>query len=61
MSTASPGETLVRRVFDEVFNQRALDVCDEIVAVDYVEHAVVRDDLSTMLRLGVIPRPGPPG
>jgi predicted ester cyclase len=33
-------EAIVRRLFDAVFNERALDVCDEIVAVDYVEHAV---------------------
>jgi predicted SnoaL-like aldol condensation-catalyzing enzyme len=40
VSTAHAGEALVRRLFDEVFNQRALDVCDEIVAADYVEHAI---------------------
>lgn len=31
---------LVRVLFDRVFNDRDLDVCDEIVAVDYVEHAI---------------------
>jgi|SRR5918993_1980928 predicted ester cyclase len=31
---------LVRRHFEEIFNRRNLDVCDEIMAEDYVEHAV---------------------
>ena len=31
---------LVRRLFDHVFNDRDLDVCDEIFATDYVEHAI---------------------
>jgi predicted ester cyclase len=31
---------LVRRLFDHVFNDRDLDLCDEIVAADYVEHAI---------------------
>jgi predicted ester cyclase len=30
---------LVQRHFEEVFNGRRLDVCDEIVADDFVEHA----------------------
>jgi steroid delta-isomerase-like uncharacterized protein len=32
-----------------------------IVDGKLAEHWAVRDDLSTMLQLGVIPRPGPPG
>lgn len=31
---------LVRRHFDEIWSQRNLAVCDEIMAEDYVEHAV---------------------
>lgn len=31
---------LVRRHFEEIFNRQNLDVCDEIMADDYVEHAV---------------------
>ncbi|MBK5288356.1 MAG: ester cyclase [Acidimicrobiia bacterium] len=31
---------LVRRLFDSVFNDRDLDLCDDIVATDYVEHAI---------------------
>ena len=31
---------LVRRLFEEVFNERRFDVADEIVAAEYVEHAV---------------------
>jgi predicted SnoaL-like aldol condensation-catalyzing enzyme len=30
---------LVRRHFQEIWNQRQLDVCDEIMADSYVEHA----------------------
>lgn len=30
---------LVRRHFEEVFNARQLDACDELVAEDFVEHA----------------------
>ena len=30
---------LVRRHFEEIFNQQNLAVCDEIMAEDYVEHA----------------------
>ena len=32
---------LVRRHFEEIFNRKNLAVCDEIMAEDYVEHAVV--------------------
>ena len=38
MTAAS--KTLVLRYFEELFNQRSLDKVDEIVARDYVEHAV---------------------
>jgi predicted ester cyclase len=38
MTAAS--KTLVERYFGELFNQRSLDKVDEIVARDYVEHAV---------------------
>jgi steroid delta-isomerase-like uncharacterized protein len=31
---------LVRRLFEDVFNRQDFAVCDEIVAEDYVEHAV---------------------
>ena len=31
---------LVRRQFDEVFNQGNPAVCDEIIARDFVEHAI---------------------
>jgi len=31
---------LVRRLFDRVFNDREVDLCDEIFADDYVEHAL---------------------
>jgi predicted ester cyclase len=30
----------MRRLFDHVFNQHDLDLCDEIFATDYVEHAI---------------------
>jgi predicted ester cyclase len=38
MSEAS--KDLVRRHFEEIFNRKNLAVCDEILAEDYVEHAV---------------------
>ena len=31
---------LVHRLFERVFNQREVDLCDELFADDYVEHAV---------------------
>jgi predicted ester cyclase len=31
---------LVRRLFEDVFNRQCLDLCDEIFAQQYVEHAV---------------------
>ena len=35
-----PAESLVRRYFEEVFNEARTDVCDELVAARYVEHAI---------------------
>jgi predicted ester cyclase len=32
-------EDLVRRHFEEIFDQKNLEVCDEMMAEDYVEHA----------------------
>jgi predicted ester cyclase len=41
MSESMPTNTdLARRLFDEVFNARNTEVLDEIVAVDYTEHAL---------------------
>ena len=37
MSEAS--KELVRRHFEEIFNRKNLEVCDEIMAEDFVEHA----------------------
>ncbi len=34
------GKKLVRRHFEEMFNERDLTVCDEIHAHEYVEHAL---------------------
>jgi predicted ester cyclase len=34
------GRELVRRQFEDVFNKQDLDLCEEIFAHDYVEHAV---------------------
>jgi hypothetical protein len=33
-------EELVRRLFEQVFNEREVDLCEELFAEDYVEHAV---------------------
>ncbi len=38
--TAKDNKDLVRRHFEEIFNQQNLAVCDEIMAEDYVEHGV---------------------
>ncbi|HET7271882.1 MAG TPA: ester cyclase, partial [Rubrobacter sp.] len=38
MSEAS--KDLVRRHFEEIFNRKNLEVCEEIMAEDFVEHAV---------------------
>ena len=41
MHDTMPSSThVVRRLFDEVFNHRRTTVLDEIVAVDYTEHAL---------------------
>ena len=34
----SPAERVVRRLIDEAFSQGHLDVCDELIAEDLVEH-----------------------
>ncbi len=31
---------LVRRHFEEIFNRQNFDACDDLMAEDYVEHAV---------------------
>ena len=38
--SVSTGTDLVERLFDEAFNRRELSVLDELVADDFVEHAV---------------------
>ncbi len=42
------GKELVRRHFEEIFNRQNLDVCDEIMANDYVEHAGLRPSASRL-------------
>lgn len=34
------GKVMVQRLFEEVFNRRDLALCDELIAVDFVEHAL---------------------
>ena len=36
---SSAAIALVRRYFEEIFNRQDLEVCDEILADDYLEHA----------------------
>jgi len=48
--TATPVDTeankaIARRVFEEVFNQRNLDLVDEIFAIDYVGHVPPNPDI----------------
>jgi steroid delta-isomerase-like uncharacterized protein len=38
MMTSSDNTAVVRRFYDEVLNQRRVDVLDEIAAEDYIEH-----------------------
>ncbi len=37
---AEANKELVRRLFDEIFSRRNFEVCDELMAEDYVEHAL---------------------
>jgi predicted ester cyclase len=36
-------ETTIRRMFDEIINQRRFDLIDELVAPDFVEHGFAGD------------------
>ena len=40
MSESEANRSLVRRLFEEVFDQRRVDVCAEVVAEQYADHAV---------------------
>jgi ketosteroid isomerase-like protein len=54
---------LVRRHFEEIWNRKDLDVADQLMAEDYLEHAehwATREDLVAMLQLGVVQPPGRP-
>jgi len=50
---------LVRRHFEELFNRRNLAVADELMAQDYLEHALALRPGRTRER-GVVQPPGPP-
>jgi predicted ester cyclase len=39
VTVSDANKELVRRHFEEIFNRRNLEVCDEMMAEDYVEHA----------------------
>src|SRR6266700_6280222 len=39
-SMSDANKELVRRHFEEIFNRKSLDACDELLAEDYVENAV---------------------
>ena len=45
---------LVRRLFDRVFNERDVELCDELFADDYVEHALAP---FANRELGAVPGP----
>ncbi len=38
-AVSEANKELVRRHFEEIFNRKNLDVCDEIMAEDFLEHA----------------------
>src|SRR5215212_1007381 len=38
-TVSEANKVLVRRHFEEIFNRKNLEVCDEMMAEDYVEHA----------------------
>ncbi len=44
-ATTTEGTELIERIFEEVFNQKRLEVIDELFAQDYVEHHPVMGDL----------------
>lgn len=51
---SGPAETITRRLFDEVFNHGRLDLIDELVAEDAVEHEelpISTGEMRTDLRL----------
>jgi hypothetical protein len=50
------GKELVRRHFEEIWNQKSLDAADELMA----EHWATREDLVAMLQLGLVQPPGRP-
>ena len=47
-------ELVVRRLIDEGFSQGHLDVCDELIADEIVEH---QDRVGVLFQLGAISRP----
>jgi serine phosphatase RsbU (regulator of sigma subunit)/predicted ester cyclase len=46
MSSAEENKTLVRRFFEEVANQGNLDVADELLAPDFVDHDVIPEKVA---------------
>jgi hypothetical protein len=58
------GRTIARRYFEEVWNQGKVDVLDELLAPDYInhtpssgrilEHWRVTDELSLMRQIGAV-------
>ena len=49
---------LVRRHFEEIFNRKNLEVCDEMMAEDYVEHAGTRAPYHAPNTSRFVPQPG---
>jgi len=52
---SEPNKELVRRWVDEIFNAKHLDACDDLIAGEYIEHAVATFGRSSPGRV-----PGPP-
>ena len=51
-------EAIARRLIDEGFNQGRLDVADELISPQLVEHWGVPDRLATLFQLGLVQPPG---
>src|SRR5215210_3244996 len=57
-TVSEANKELVRRHFEEIFNRKNLEVCDEMMAEDYVEHAGTRAPYHAPNTSRFVPQPG---